>query len=38
MTEEKFDLILTILEEITEKINNLNAKSSEEKGLSLIHI
>ena len=32
MTEEKFDLILTILEEITEKINLLNAKSSEEKG------
>ena len=33
-TEEKFDLILTILEQIQEKLNNLNVKilSSEEKG------
>ena len=30
--DDKFDLILTILEQIQEKLNNLNVKSSEEKG------
>ena len=32
MSEKKFDLILTVLEQIQEKLDKLNAKSSEEKG------